>query len=304
MVWTKAELRDFAFYLGMRSLPVDWCSALGARLGQGQAGRLSRPEAEARGRAAMALLRPDLAAADRIEATMTALWGNIGRTFSEFSVLPKLIALGRSRIGDPDRLGALLVDPRPLIFAFVHLGNWEIVGAQVGLHPAFRNKRRGSGVIMPPNNRAHARIVQLQRAHLPAELIPMDAHLWRRITEVLSQPNGTAWLAADELVGGVVMAPHFGRKLKPHGNMGKIIRLAAATGARIQPVYSERLTGAHFLFHMLPTVEVPRGRLSPEALLAEVARLDAMFAPVVRAHLDQWLWTVDLVSTHDDPITG
>lgn len=302
MTWSAAELRDYAIHLALRGLPVDWCSALGAKIGQGQAGRLSRPEAEARGKAAMALLRPDLAAPEAIEASTRALWGNIGRTFCEFSVLPRLLAQGRGVLSDPGRWEAAVTDPRPLIVAFVHLGNWEALGAQLSLHPAFARARKAQGVMMPPTNRAHAAIAARQRAFMQVELLPMDARIWHRMTENLARPGGTAWMAVDELVDGVVMAPHFGRRLKPHGNMGKVVRLAAATGARVLPVYSERRTGAHFISHILPPIDIPPGRLGAAGVLEQVHRLDEIFAPIVRRHLDQWLWTVDLVSLTDDPV--
>ncbi len=303
MTWNKVELRDYAIHRAMRVLPIDWCSALGDRIGRGQPGRLSRPEAEARGRAAMALLRPDLATAARIEASTQTLWGNIGRTFGEFAVLPDMVAQGRAVLSDAALWNRIVADDRALIVAFVHLGNWEVTGAQLACHTAFRTgERTAYGVIMPPANRAHAAIAARQRRFMPVTLLPMDARLWRRMAELLRHPKGTAWLAADELVDGVVMAPHFGRKLKANGNMGKIVRLAASTGAQVVPVYSERTGGAHFISHILPPLDIPHTRLGPDAVLEQVARLDAVFAPIVRRHLDQWLWTVDLVSTAEDPI--
>ncbi len=303
MAWTSAELRDYAIYLGLRALPIDLCTALGAVLGRGKVGRRSRPAADARGRAAMALLRPDLAAPDRIEASMIRLWENIGRTFCEFAVLPRIMASDRSTISDPDLLDRVYADHRPLIVCFVHTGSWEVIGGQMATHRGIYPGRPLAGIIMPPGNRAHARAAAQQRAYMPVDLIPMDARVWHRLAETLRKPGGVVWLAADELSDGVVMAPHFGRRLKPNGNMGKIIRLAAATGARVMPVYSERVGGARFVSHMLQPIEMPPGRLSQEAVLEQVARLEAVFAPIVRRHLDQWLWAVDLVSTPDDPIS-
>ena len=303
MTWTGAELRDYAIYLGLRALPIDLCSALGAMLGRGKMGRLSRPAADARGRAAMALLRPDLATPDRIAASTDLLWGNIGRLFCEFAVLPRILASGRATMADPALFDAIYADPRPIIWCFVHTGSWEVLGGQVANHPAVRAGRSIAGIVMPPTNRAHAKVAANQRAYMDVDLIPMDAKIWHRLAEKLSHPGGVVWLAADEIVDGVVMAPHFGRRLKPNGNMGKIVRLAAVTGARVVPIYNERRGGAHFVSHILPPLDIPRGRLGPEGVLAQVARLDAGFAPIVRRHLDQWLWTVDLASTGEDPIT-
>lgn len=302
MAWTTGELRDYAIYLGLRALPIDLCSALGALLGRGKLGRLSRPAAEARGRATMALLRPDLAAPDRIEASTERLWGNIGRLFCEFAVLPRILASDRARVADPALFDSIYADPRPIIWCFVHTGSWEVLGGQVANHRAVRAGRSIAAIVMPPGNRAHAKVALNQRAYGQVDLIPMDAKVWHRLAEKLRHPGGVVWLAADEIVAGVVMAPHFGRQLKPNGNMGKIIRLAAATGARVVPIYNERLVGAEFISHILPPLDIPRGRLGSEGVLEQVARLDAVFAPIVRKHLDQWLWTVDLASTKEDPL--
>ena len=304
MGWTSAELRDYAIYLGLRALPIDASSALGALLGRGKLGRLIRPEAEARGRAAMALLRPDLATPDRIEASTLRLWSNLGRIFCEFAVLPKILAARRAVVSDPALLDRIYADQRPSIFCFVHTGSWEVIGAQMATHARIYPGRPLAGIVMPPGSRAHARIAANQRAHMPVDLIPMDGKVWHRLAETLRQPGGVVWLAVDEIVDGVVMAPHFGRRLKSNGNMAKIVRLAAATGARVVPIYSERLSGANFISHILPPLDIPPGRLGPDGVLAQVARLDAIFGPIVRAHLDQWFWTVDLASSSDDPITG
>jgi lauroyl/myristoyl acyltransferase len=99
-----------------------------------------------------------------------------------------------------------------------------------------------------------------------------------------------------------VFAPHFGRRLRSDGNLGKIVRLAAATGARVMPIYSERLAGARFISHVLPPLELPRGRLDPDTLRAEVARLDAVFAPAVRRLVEQWYMAIEFGADPDDPI--
>jgi KDO2-lipid IV(A) lauroyltransferase len=303
MAWTSTELRDYAIYLGLRALPIGLCSAFGAMLGRGKMGRLSRPAADARGRAAMALLRPDLATPERIAASTDRLWSNIGRLFCEFAVLPRILASRRATMADPALFNAIYADPRPIIWCFVHTGSWEVLGGQVANHPAVQGGRSIAAIVMPPANRAHAKVATNQRAYRLVDLIPMDAKVWHRLAEKLRHPGGVVWLAADEIVDGVVMAPHFGRRLKPNGNMGKIIRLAAATGARVVPIYNERRDGAQFVSHILPPLDIPHGRLGPDGVLEQVARLDAVFAPIVRKHLDQWLWTVDLASTPDDPIS-
>jgi lauroyl/myristoyl acyltransferase len=155
---------------------------------------------------------------------------------------------------------------------------------------------------MPPTNRVHRLIAARQRRVLPLDLIPMHPRIWHSVADKLRRPGGIVWLAADDVREAHVFAPFFGRRVRLDGNLGKMVRLAAATGARILPIYSERLAGARFVTHLLPPIEFPPGRRSEDALLADVARLDAVFAPIVRRLVRQWYMAVDFALDPDDPV--
>ena len=71
------ELRDLAIHFGLRSLPIETCSTVGATLGRTM-GRRGHPNAEARARAVLPRLRPDLAAPDALETALVGLWENAG----------------------------------------------------------------------------------------------------------------------------------------------------------------------------------------------------------------------------------
>jgi KDO2-lipid IV(A) lauroyltransferase len=294
------ELRDLALHYGLRAMPTEACSALGARLGRGM-GRRGHPVAAARALTLLGQLRPDLDAA-ALEAANVRLWENVGRTFAEFSVLHRMLPEGRSVLSDPSLLDALYADSRPLILCFVHLGNWEVLGAQIFTHPRIPSGRPCVALVEAPANRAQAFIAMHQRRTLPVDLLPMAPRVWHRIGETLRRPGGIAWLAADEAANKRVYGPHFGRRPRTDGNLGKIVRLAAATGALVLPMWSERLTGASFVSRLGQPLEIPRGRLSPEALHAEVARLDAVFAPVVRERIDQWYMATEFRFEPADPV--
>ncbi|MEA2725555.1 MAG: Kdo2-lipid lauroyltransferase/acyltransferase [Acetobacteraceae bacterium] len=294
------ELRDLGIHYGLRALPTDACSAVGAWLGRTM-GRRGHPAAEARVRALLPRLRPDLATSDALEAALVRLWENVGRTYAEFSVIHRMLPAGRSRLSDPALLDAVYADDRPLILCFVHLGNWELLGLQMADHPRIHRGRPIVAVTMPPTNRAHALIAARQRRVLPVDLVPMDRRIWYTIADRLRRPGGIAWLAADDVVGGRVFAPHFGRRPRIDGNLGKIVRLAAATGARILPIYSERLQGARFVSHLLPVVEVARGRRDEDSIRFDVARIDGLFAPIVQRLVQQWYMAIEFAEDLDDP---
>ena len=294
MTGTKwpTELRDLALHYGLRALPTATCSDIGAWCGV-HLGQAKHPAADARVHALLRQIRPDLAAAsDTLAASVRAAWQNVGRTYAEFAAIDRIVAEGRSTVSDPDLLNAAMLGDRPLIVCFVHLGNWEVLGSQV-FAPLHQRRRPAIAVVMPPANRAHAFIAARRRAPLPIDLAPMSKRVWATVTDYLRRPRGCAWIAADEVADGRVFAPHFGRPPRTDGNLGKIVRLAAATGAHILPAYSERTGPTAFRSHFLPLQEVPRQRLSQDEIEAQVMRLDALFAPIVQRLATQWYMAVE-----------
>jgi len=286
-----AELRDISLYRVMRSLPVPLVSRIGASLGQ-ILGRRTHPEAAARAAATIRLLRPDLARDPHtLEAAQTRLWANVGRVYAEFCVLDKIVRERRAPIGDPGTLDAVLADGRPVIVAFAHLGNWETITSQI----VDRAPGRLAALANPvPRNRVQAHIAALQRGRQGFTVMTIDGNVWRRAMRHLEQPGGILMVAADEQVEGRVSAPSFGRALDSRVNLAKIVRMAARTGAIILPLYSERLGGARFATQVLPPLEFPHKlKPCPEEHLQRVARLDALFAPVVLRLIDQWFGLIE-----------
>jgi KDO2-lipid IV(A) lauroyltransferase len=281
-----AELRDLTLYRVMRSLPVSAVSRMGATLGQ-ILGRRAHPAADSRVAAALRHLRSDLALdANALEAARTRLWANVGRVYAEFCVLHKIVPEGRVTIDDPGTFDAVLADGRPVIVPFVHLGNWETMTIQI----VERAPGRLGGLANPlPSNRARAQVAAMQRGRLGANVMTIDGNVWRRAVQHLEQPGGILFVAVDAQAGDHVSTLSGGRALDSRGNLGKIARIAARTGAIVLPLYSERLAGATFVTHVLPPLEFPRKlKISVEEQLHHVAHLDALFSPAILRLIDQW----------------
>lgn len=281
-----AEFRDLNLYRIMRALPVSAVSRMGAALGQ-ILGRRAHPAIDARVGAALRRLRPELSL-DRkaLEAAQTRLWANVGRVYTEFCVLHKIVPEGRVSIDDPATFDAVLGDSRPVILAFVHLGNWETMTIQL----AARSRRPAAGLANPlPSNRVRAQVAALQRGRLAGTELTVDGNVWRRAVQHLEQPGGVLLMAVDEQVQGRVSVPFSGRSFDARSNLGKIVRIAARTGATILPLYSERLAGATFVTHVLRPMEFgPNRRLSDEDQWQRAAELDALYTPAVMRLIDQW----------------
>ena len=284
-----ARLGEEGLYLGLhqtfRMLPTEACSDAGARL-SGILGRRSHPVSEGRSRVLLARLRPDWAEPAALEAAVGRTWENAGRVYAEYSVLHRLIREGRVTEAEPGLLQALTAPGQgPAIFAFLHLGNWEVVAHRL----AHLTQGRGMGVGAPPARAGRGAIFRRWHDSLPGITRPTSLGVWREVVEMLRKPDGAVLLNIDEPNAVSVSAPFFGRPVRADGNLGKAVRLAAAARARIVIAYAERLAGVRFVIHALPVVEVdPRATgVGPETE-GEVLRIDAMIAPVIRRLADQW----------------
>jgi KDO2-lipid IV(A) lauroyltransferase len=281
-----AERRDLGLYRIMRSLPVPMVSRMGATLGQ-ILGRRSHPAADARVATALRHMRSDLAQnPSTLEAAQTRLWANVGRVYAEFCVLHKIVPEGRVTLDDPGTFDAVLTDGRPVIVPFVHLGNWETMTIQI----VDRAPGRLGGLANPlPTNRVRAQVAAMQRERLGADVMTIGGNVWRRAVEHLEQRGGILFVASDEQAEGLVSPPSCGRALDSRGNLGKVVRVAARTGAIVLPLYSERIDGATFVTHVLPPLEFARKlKISAEEQLQHVAHLDGLFGPAILRLIDQW----------------
>jgi KDO2-lipid IV(A) lauroyltransferase len=282
---TRDERRDLGLFRLLRALPIALVSRIGASLGQ-RMGRRGHPAAAVRVKAALRLLLPDLAQdPHQLEAAQRRFWANVGRVYAEFCVLDRIVSERRVSIGDDKAMDAVLADGRPVIIAYAHLGNWEAIG----MHLSERLPDRMCAFAIAPANRIQAQIAAMQRARFPGKVITVDGMAWRQALQQLRQPAGILYISVDENSDAGMPVPSFGRTLDQRGNLGKIVRIAARTGAIVLPSFCERLPGARFQVHLLEPMEfVPRTALSAQETERRVRHLDALFAPVVLRLIDQW----------------
>ena len=107
---TLADALDWSLFRVMQALPVDACSALGALLSD-RMGRRAYPEADARARAVIARMRPDLAtSAATLDATSKRLWEGIGRTHGRLVTLDGATAMATYHPAAALRGGPSVVD--------------------------------------------------------------------------------------------------------------------------------------------------------------------------------------------------
>jgi KDO2-lipid IV(A) lauroyltransferase len=260
-------------------LPIDWCSAIGYRLGV-IVGPRNRAR-DARLRHNLKILRPDLAAPDAIEATVRRYWGNSGRAMTEFSVLQRLWKSDRATVSGMDNLLAARATGRPRIALFVHLGNWELVGPKI-----LDLGENSSQIVQRLADPYRDRIAMRTRSPYEGRLIEAGPSAGRQILRALIK-NGLISMAGDEYLGGELLAPAFGHPVRLDGNLGRAVRLAKMANAIVCPYYCVRTQGAHFEIRFAPAIELD---LAGDGYLRRgVETLDAAITPIIVAHLDQWL---------------
>jgi Kdo2-lipid IVA lauroyltransferase/acyltransferase len=278
---------EVTIHFALRLVPIDVCSWSGAAITY--LTRRLYPDSDARARKAWSVLRPQESDPASVDAAMDRLWRNVGRTMHEYSVLDRLWAAGRIEVSDIEHLDRARDQGKPILVTPVHLGNWEAI-----LVAGIASGHRGSGIYEPPQNRFEHRIANAVRARYGARFVAAGPNSVRDAVRELKARRGPFIVYIDEFIRGRVQAPSFGRPLRPDANIAYAVRLAAMTGAVVIPAYCLRLDdSARFRVQFLPPLPLA-GTGDRQADIAEnVRRLDAVIAPVIRAHLDQWYFALD-----------
>jgi KDO2-lipid IV(A) lauroyltransferase len=279
-------LADTAIHHALRLATVDGCSRTGAVLGSLLGPR--NPARARRAREALARLRPDLDGPG-LEAALRRFWAALGRSMTEFSVLPRLWRASSAPVVGLEHLEAARATDRPRIFLGLHLGNWELAGPRL--------IDLGEDLLQffqPPRSRFKRRITERIRRHYRERLLPPSIVGVRRAMRQLTQGQGALVIFGDEFQHGRVGAPSFGRPLRLDGNLAKAARFAAAADAAVLPVYVVREAGTRFTLHIEPAVALARTGDADADLRENVRRLDARLEPIVRRHADQWFMLHEL----------
>jgi KDO2-lipid IV(A) lauroyltransferase len=280
---TAVGVLNTGIHYGMRAAPVDFCSWAGAQMGALAQHRYR--EADQRARDLWRRVRPADADGPALDATMRRFWCNVGRTLAEFSVLDKLWAMGRIEVDGADILARERAASQRVIVMGVHLGNWEAIGRTlIGLG------YKGAAIYQVPDNRFEHWVVQQFRRRYGGKLVPQGPAGARAAYRTLYEMDGLL-LSVDECVAEHVNAPAFGRPLPREGNIAFVARLSALADAVVVPAYCLRLNDlAQFRVVFMPPMAFARSADRQADLVENVARINAVIEPLVRAHLDQWFY--------------
>jgi Kdo2-lipid IVA lauroyltransferase/acyltransferase len=272
-----------AVYYLLRTLPIDWCSAVGGMIGV-LIGRYCERAAWARARhnyLRLSSLPPSETDAD---AAMTRLWQHIGRLLAETAVLDRLWQAGRIEVNGLHHLAAARDAGRPHLMMGLHLGTWEVFGAAM-----YALGFPGKFIYLPPRNRFQDRIARRVRKHW-GKALPLTVGGLREAHRTLVEERGAVVMLVDEFIKGRgVLAPLFGRPIASRSNLSNAVRLTLASGGALLPFYVERLRGgARFRLTILPEVELIRSGESHADVIENIRSLDRLITRIITERLEQW----------------
>lgn len=284
----------WALYGLFRILPIGCCSALGAKLGRFHGAE--RRIVTSRIQKNLRWILPSISASDRFALSETIL-KNAGRSYFETMVVDRLVANGHSDTTPPEHIRKKLSDGISLILVTVHTANLGDLMSATLSNLLFRNFQYNFGA--SPTRPITNRLIQGLSSHIrgcyldgtPGHSSNPDFRSARDFVKGLLKPRSFVILHLDEAYDRQIYFPTFGRPIDQRGNVIKAIKLAARTGALVQPVFMTRaMSETDFKLTWLPSfhVESDDAPLNKDTVMRHAQQLNELFEPRVFENLADW----------------
>jgi KDO2-lipid IV(A) lauroyltransferase len=281
--WAQWLVEAIPFFLAMavfRVIGVDAASAAGGWLARHLA-----PIAPAHRTARRNIQRalPHLTP-EQVEATLSGMWDNLGRTFGEYPHFGRFAGFPNPRIEMVGLEAARVVvaEGKGAITLAGHFANWELMAVA-----AAQSGMQGCEVYRAINNPLiNAWIVRQRRRFAFPLQVPKTAEGTRAMLRALKAGQVVAMLADQKFMDGMPV-PFFGRDAMTA--MGPAV-LSLRTGAAIVPVTMVRLDGARFRMTLLEPMKIATSGNRDQDVLATLTAINAFLEEAVTAQPEQWLW--------------
>ncbi len=226
----------------------------------------------------LALVAPDLPASE-ISALCRKVPDNMARAMAEtFSGDDFIAHVRESPVGGAGwaALQAARDEGRPIVMATAHFGNYDVVRVVLRAHGF-----RGASLYMPMHNPAfNARYVAAME-HISAPVYPRTRSGLARLVKFLRE-GGMIGFVADHYMEHGALIDFMGQ---PARSSTAPAELALKHEAHLVPIYAIReADGLSFRVE----VQAPIPHSDP---LTMTRALNTSVEAMVRAHMDQWMWT-------------
>jgi Kdo2-lipid IVA lauroyltransferase/acyltransferase len=287
MARNLAALSDVALFRLARSLPLPWSTRIGEYLGQ--KGGQKRPKLAGRADHNLRRLRPDLTDPKDIQAVLKQRWRNVGRNMLQLGCVDLIWYRGQVEVIGREHLEEAQAGGQRVAFTSVHLANWELtIAAAALLAPPLIISYE------PRRSETRNQLVAATRARYGVEAHAGGFASARRLHQAFVEGEHNLLMFIDEVRDNQVAFPSFGRTAPPAGNVVALSKLAVAARCPIVPLYMTHRPDGEFTLTILPAV-TPLTTAGGKADLPGNARmLEAIFAPLIKTHIDQWLMLHDL----------
>jgi lauroyl/myristoyl acyltransferase len=232
-------------------------------------------------------IRPELADDPAgVDALMASWFVQSCRTHAEYPILHKLTEPDHVTVTWDPQAHDLAASGRQMVIVQCHLGAWECSFDPM----AHRFGRKGDifAIYEPQPNRFRNRIAARVRDGRGLPCLPPGPVTQRLLPKLLKDGKQTIFFHIDENVGDTVGFPLFGRAPVPRSNLMRAIKTARIFDAPILSLTTWRTGPAQVRVHLhAPIAPKDIGRHAAGAQEA-IARLNAIYEPVIRAHLEQW----------------
>jgi KDO2-lipid IV(A) lauroyltransferase len=288
-----AEAFAFLVFMGFfRLIGLDAASAVGGFIGRQV---FARTGATQRARDNLVAAFPEKSSAE-IEAIITTMWDNLGRTVAEYAHLDKFDLYGPdARIAVENIERAEAIRGKGVLLLAGHFANWEIMPIA-----ASRFGLDGAIVYRPPNNPYVDRYIARARGAKGLKEQISKHHGTKRIFTLLRSGRAIL-LLADQKTNEGIPAPFFGREA-----MTTPAPAALALKLNVPIVFASnrRVGGAHFVVTVHPPLPFTPSGDHDADIRSLTAAINARLEEIVRAHPGQWLWIHRRWPGARDVVTG
>ncbi|TNF93665.1 MAG: hypothetical protein EP297_12350 [Gammaproteobacteria bacterium] len=271
---------DHATHAALRMLSPVWCSSIGANLGA-LAGKYRFPHINRRMVKILDRYYPEKTS-DEVQGIIEETWKNVGRVLSEMSMLDKIWRHGNIEVIGSDNVTNHSISGKSTVFLFAHLGNWEMLAAQVlemgvDLYVVYEHLR----------NRFQNSAARKARLRTGYHLIEPTSSGIRKIHKALKS-GGAVGFAMDEYKKGNVISPSFDNDLSMNTNVAYAIKLAQRYDARLVPAYCLRKNKIDFVLHYLEPISLEGCNDDHESRLKAMSEVNKLLKELVGYHTSGW----------------